>query len=58
MPRVVGMMGPKCEREVIGQNVLRQTSDINCQTDTTPFALPFIGGVVLAVPCRVPQNIY
>ena len=26
------------------------------QTDTTPFALPFIGGVVLAVPCRVPQN--
>ena len=28
------------------------------QTDTTPDALPFIGGVVLAVPCRVPQNIY
>ena len=26
------------------------------QTDTTPDALPFIGGVVLAVPCRVPQN--
>ena len=27
-------------------------------TDTTLFALPFIGGVVLAVPspCRVPQN--
>ena len=24
--------------------------------DTTPFSLPFIGGVVLAVPCRVPQN--
>ena len=28
------------------------------QTDTTPVALPFIGGGVLAVPCRVPQNIY
>ena len=27
------------------------------QTDTTPVALPFIGGVVPAVPCRVPQNI-
>jgi len=27
------------------------------RTDTTPDALPFIGGVVLAVPCRVPQNI-
>ena len=53
MPRVVGMMGPKCEREGIGQNVLRHRR----QTDTTPFALPFIGGVVLAVPCRVPQNI-
>ena len=26
------------------------------RTDTTPDALPFIGGVVLAVPCRVPQN--
>ena len=45
------MMGPKCEREGIGQNVVTQT-------DTTPFALPFIGGVVLAVPCRVPQNRY
>jgi len=39
------MMGPKCEREGIGQNVLRHRR----QTDTTPFALPFIGGVVLAV---------
>ena len=24
--------------------------------DTALFALPFIGGVVLAVPCRGPQN--
>ena len=31
-------------------------SSLRHQTDTTPFALPFIGGVVLAVPCRVPQN--
>ena len=52
LPRVVGMMGPKCEREGIGQNV----DGHRRQTDTTPFALPFIGGVVLAVPCRVPQN--
>ena len=50
MPRLIGMMGPKCEREGIGQNVLRHHSDTT-QTDTTPFALPFIGGVVLAVPC-------
>ena len=52
LPRVVGMMGPKCEREESG----KMTTDTT-QTDTTPFALPFIGGVVLAVPCRVPQNI-
>jgi len=50
-------MGPKCEREGIGQNVLTQTPDRH-HSDTTPFALPFIGGVVLAVPCRVPQNYY
>ena len=49
------MMGPKCEREGIGQDVLTRT-DIRQTSDTTPFALPFIGGVVLAVPCRVPQN--
>jgi len=48
------MMGPKCEGG-IGQNVLGHRTDTT-QTDTTPFALPFIGGVVLAVPCRVPQN--
>ena len=51
LPRVVGMMGPKCEREGIGQN------DHGHHSDTTPFALPlpfaFIGGVVLAVPCGV-----
>ena len=29
-------------------------SSLRHQTDTTPSALPFIGGVVL--PCRVPQN--
>ena len=27
-------------------------------TDTTLFALPFIGGVVLTVPCRVPENFH
>ena len=32
------------------------TDTVLMSTDTTPFALPFIGGVVLAVPCRVPQN--
>ena len=50
LPRVVGMMGPKSGRESG-----KMSSDTG-QTDTTPFALPFIGGVVLAVPCRVPQN--
>jgi len=51
LPRVVGMMGPK-KREGIGQNVHGHHSDRHHT------ALPFIGGVVLAVPCRVPQNIY
>ena len=37
--------------EGIGQNVLGHRFDVDRQ-DTT-----FIGGVVLAVPCRVPQNI-
>ena len=32
------------------------TDTVLMSTDTTPFALPFIGGVALAVPCRVPQN--
>ena len=32
------------------------TDTVLMSTDTTPFALPFIGGVVLAVPSRVPQN--
>ena len=32
------------------------TDTVLMLTDTTPFALPFIGGVVLAVACRVPQN--
>ena len=27
-------------------------------TDTTPFALPFIGGVVLAVPCNRVPHVY
>ena len=29
-------------------------SSLRHQTDTTPFALPFIGGVVLAVPSKNP----
>ena len=33
------------------------TDTVLMWTDTTLFALPFIGAVVLAVPCRVPQNI-
>ena len=42
------MMGPKCEREGIGQYVDGH------RTDRHHTALPFIGGVVLAVwpPCR------
>ena len=32
------------------------TDTVLMSTDTTPFALPLIGGVVLAVPCRVPQK--
>ena len=41
-------------RESGKMSSLRHRTDTG--TDTTPFALPFIGGVVLAVPCRVPQN--
>jgi len=54
LPRVVGMLGPKCEREGIRQNDHGHRFDVDGQT---PLFLPFIGGVVLAVPCRVPQNI-
>ena len=46
---------PKCDA---GGNraKMMSTDTVLMSTDTTLFALPFIGGVVLAVPCRVPQN--
>ena len=53
MPRVVGMMGPKCEREGIGQNVHGHHSD---RHHTFCVTIYNIGVVVLAVPCRLPQN--
>ena len=46
------MMGPKCE----GGGNRAKCRRTPAHSDTTPFALPFIGVVVLAVPCRVPQN--
>ena len=49
------MMAPKCDA---GGNRAKEmsTDTVLMWIDTTLFALPFIGGVVLAVPCRVPQN--
>ena len=46
------MMGPN----VGGRESGKMSTDK--RTDTTLFALPFIWGVVLAVPCRVPQNCF
>ena len=39
---------------VSGRESGKMSSDTT-QTGTTPFALPFIGGAVLAVPCRYPR---
>ena len=57
LPRVIGMMGPKCDAGGNRAKVML-TDTVLMWTDTTLFALPFIGGVVmLVVPCRLPQNI-
>jgi len=55
LPRVVGMMAPKCDAGGKRAKVM-STDTALMSTDNALFALPFIGGVVLDVPCRVPQN--
>ena len=50
------MMGPKCEREGIGQNVLRQTSDIR----QTPHLLRYhlLGVLCWLYPVGYPRIMY
>ena len=56
LPRVVGMMGPKCEREGIGQNVVRQTSGRH----QTPHLLRYhlLGVLCWLYPVGYPRIVY